>query len=94
MNNSTNGFLFKNWQIILWFVIAVFTSGGLFSEFTSVKTELTIVHDRLDQKVKVINELEDRLIDIEKQLEYERGLLEATMEEVNFINNEQLSKKH
>jgi septal ring factor EnvC (AmiA/AmiB activator) len=94
MNNSTNGFLFKNWQIILWFVIAVFTSGGLFSEFTSVKTELTTVHDRLDQKVKVINELEDRLIDIEKQLEYERGLLEATIEEVNFINNEQLSKKH
>ena len=59
----------------------------MFSEFISVKTELSIVHERLDKKVKVINELEDRLIDIEKQLEYERGLLEATIEEVNFINN-------
>jgi hypothetical protein len=87
MSSSNNGFIIKNWQIILWFVIAVFTAGGVFSEFTSVKTELSIVHDRLDNKVKVINELEDRLIDIEKQLEYERGLLEATLEEVNFINN-------
>lgn len=79
MNNSNNGFIIKNWQIILWFVIAVFTAGGVFTEFTSLKTELTIVHERLDKKVKVINELEDRLIDIEKQLEYERGLIEATI---------------
>lgn len=65
----------------MWFVIAVFTAGGVFSEFTSVKTELTMVHNRLDNKVKVINELEDRLIDIEKQLEYERGLIEATIKQ-------------
>jgi len=83
MNNSNNGFIIKNWQIILWFVIAVFTAGGVFSEFTSLKTELTIVHERLDKKVKVINELEDRLIDIEKQLEYERGLIEATINQKN-----------
>lgn len=67
----------------MWFVIAVFTAGGVFSEFTSLKTELTIVHERLDKKVKVINELEDRLIDIEKQLEYERGLIEATITQKN-----------
>jgi hypothetical protein len=81
VSSSTNGFIIKNWQIILWFVIAVFTAGGVFSEFTSVKAELTMVHDRLDKKVKVINELEDRLIDIEKQLEYERGLIEATIKQ-------------
>ncbi len=81
MSSSSNSFIIKNWQIILWFVIAVFTAGGVFSEFTSVKAELTMVHDRLDNKVKVINELEDRLIDIEKQLEYERGLIEATMKQ-------------
>lgn len=81
MSSSSNGFIIKNWQIILWFVIAVFTAGGVFSEFTSVKTELTMVHNRLDNKVKVINELEDRLIDIEKQIEYERGLIEATIKQ-------------
>ncbi len=71
--------LIKNWQIVLWFVIAVFTAGGVFSEFTSLKAELTMVHERLDNKVMVINKLEDRIIAIEKQLEYERGLLEATI---------------
>ncbi len=81
MSSSSNSFIIKNWQIILWFVIAVFTAGGVFSEFTSVKAELTMVHDRLDKKVKVINELEDRLVDIEKQLEYERGLIEATIKQ-------------
>jgi len=81
MSSSSNSFIIKNWQIILWFVIAVFTAGGVFSEFTSVKSELTMVHERLDKKVKVINELEDRLVDIEKQLEYERGLIEATMKQ-------------
>lgn len=76
---AVNGSLLKNWQIIVWFVIAVFTAGGLFSEFTSLKTELTMVHERLDNKVIVINKLEERIISVEKQLEYERGLLDAAM---------------
>ena len=77
MSNFPNGFLVKNWQIVLWFVIAVFTAGGIFAEFTSLKNELTTVHDRLDKKVIVISEIEDRILLIEKKLEYERGLLEA-----------------
>ena len=76
---SVSNPLIKNWQIVLWFVIAVFTAGGVFSEFTSLKAELTMVHERLDNKVMVINKLEDRIISMEKQLEYERGLLEATI---------------
>lgn len=77
MSNVPNGFLVKNWQIVLWFVIAVFTAGGIFAEFTSLKNELTTVHNRLDKKVIVISEIEDRILLIEKKLEYERGLLEA-----------------
>jgi len=76
---AIDGSLIKNWQIIVWFIIAVFTAGSLFSEFTSLKTELTLVHERLDSKVIIINKLEDKIISIEKQLEYERGLLEATI---------------
>tara|TARA_A100000172_G_scaffold74570_1_gene56760 strand:+ start:11379 stop:11621 length:243 start_codon:yes stop_codon:yes gene_type:complete len=79
MSNTAYNPFVKNWQIFLWFVIAIFTAGGLFAEFTSLKTELTMVHERLDNKVQVINRLEDRIISIEKQLEYERGLLEATI---------------
>jgi len=77
MSSSSNSFIVKNWQIVLWFIIAVFTAGGIFAEFTSLKNELTSVHDRLDKKVIVINEIEDRIFIIEKKLEYERGLLEA-----------------
>ena len=77
MSNVPNSFLVKNWQIVLWFVIAVFTAGGIFAEFTSLKSELTTVHNRLDNKVIIINEIEDRILLIEKKLEYERGLLEA-----------------
>ena len=77
MSSSSNGFIVKNWQIVLWFIIAVFTAGGIFTEFTSLKSEITTVHDRLDKKVIVINEIEDRILLIEKKLEYERGLLEA-----------------
>ena len=77
MSSSSNGFIVKNWQIVLWFIIAVFTAGGIFAEFTSLKNELTSVHNRLDKKVIVINEIEDRIFVIEIKLEYERGLLEA-----------------
>jgi hypothetical protein len=77
MSSSSNSFIVKNWQIVLWFIIAVFTAGGIFAEFTSLKNELTSVHNRLDKKVIVINEIEDRIFVIEKKLEYERGLLEA-----------------
>ena len=28
-------------------------------------------------KIKVINELEDRIVDIEKELQYEKGFLEG-----------------
>jgi len=79
MSSTSNIPIVKNWQIFLWFVIAIFTAGSLFAEFTSLKTELTMVHERLDNKVQLINRLEDRIISIEKQLEYERGLLEATI---------------
>lgn len=79
MSSTSSIPLVKNWQIFLWFVIAIFTAGSLFAEFTSLKTELTMVHERLDNKVQLINRLEDRIISIEKQLEYERGLLEATI---------------
>jgi CHASE3 domain sensor protein len=70
-------FIKNNMSIVISFLVAVFTAGGIFAEFTAIKNELTTVHERLDKKIRVINDLEDRLLDIEKQLEYERGFLEA-----------------
>ena len=74
---NINKFLSNNWSIIVGLLAAIFTAGTLFSEFTALKTELQTVHERLDKKIKVINELEDRLVDIEKELQYEKGYLEG-----------------
>tara|TARA_B100001113_G_C20844777_1_gene506944 strand:- start:174 stop:419 length:246 start_codon:yes stop_codon:yes gene_type:complete len=70
-------FVKNNLSFILSIVVAVFTAGGIFAEFTALKDEIHLVHERLDEKITVITKLEDRLLVIEKQLEYERGLLEA-----------------
>ena len=70
-------FIKNNMAIVVSFLVAVFTAGGIFAEFTAIKNELTTVHERLDKKIRVINDLEDRLLDMEKQLEYERGFLDA-----------------
>ena len=71
-------FIKNNLSIVFSFVIAVFTAGGIFAEFTALKNELSTVHERLDKKIIVISDIENRLLNIEKQLEYERGFLEAT----------------
>ena len=74
---NVNKFLANNWSIVVGILAAIFTAGTIFAEFTALKSELTTVHDRLDKKIKVINELEDRIIDIEKELQYEKGFLEG-----------------
>ena len=75
--NMPDAFIKNNLSIVISFVVAVFTAGGIFAEFTALKDEIHLVHDRLDEKIIVIDRLESRLLEIEKKLEYERGLLDA-----------------
>jgi len=70
-------FVKNNLSVVISFIIAVFTAGGIFAEFTALKDEIHLVHERLDEKILVITKLEDRILAVEKQLEYERGFLEA-----------------
>jgi len=70
-------FVKNNLSIVISFIVAVFTAGGIFAEFTALKDEIHLVHDRLDEKILVITKLEGRILKVEKQLEYERGFLEA-----------------
>lgn len=74
---NVNKFLANNWSIVVGILAAIFTAGSIFAEFTALKSELKTVHERLDKKIKVINELEDRIVDIEKELQYEKGFLEG-----------------
>ena len=55
-------FIKNNMSIVISFLVAVFTAGGIFAEFTAIKNELTTVHERLDKKIRVINDLEDRVV--------------------------------
>ena len=77
---GVNQFLAKNWSIVIWFVVAVFTAGGIFAEFTSLKTEVEILNERLDKKIKLIGELEDRILALEKEVEFEKGYLKGKEE--------------
>jgi len=72
-----NKLLADNWSIVVGLLLAIFTAGSIFSQFTALQSELSSVHERLDKKIKVINELEDRIVDIEKELEYEKGYLKG-----------------
>lgn len=70
-------FIKNNISVVISFIVAVFTAGGIFAEFTALKDEIHLVHERLDEKIIIIERIEARLLDVEKQLEYERGFLDA-----------------
>jgi len=73
MSQETKSFLKDNWSMLIWLVAAVFAAGGIYAEFSSLKMELSTVHERLDKKIVVIENLEERIYDIEKHIEYEKG---------------------
>ena len=72
-----DAFVKNNLSVVISFIVAVFTAGGIFSEFTALKDEISLVHERLDEKIVVILRLEERILKIEKHIEYERGFLDA-----------------
>jgi hypothetical protein len=73
MAEETKSFLKENWSMLIWLVAAVFAAGGIYAEFSSLKMELTTVHERLDKKILVIENLETRIYNLEKHIEYEKG---------------------
>ena len=72
-----DAFVKNNLSVVISFIVAVFTAGGIFSEFTALKDEISLVHERLDEKITVILRLEERILKIEKHIEYEKGFLDA-----------------
>ena len=72
-----DAFVKNNLSLVISFIVAVFTAGGIFSEFTALKDEISLVHERLDEKIIVILRLEERILEIEKHAEYEKGFSDA-----------------
>jgi len=66
--------------MIIWLLAAVFAAGGIYAEFSSLKNELTTVHERLDKKIIMLDEIENRVYVLEKRMEYERGYKDAEKE--------------
>jgi|TARA_B110000908_G_scaffold23984_1_gene27373 hypothetical protein len=72
--SEPKSFLKENWSMLIWLLAAVFAAGGIYAEFTSLKMELRMVHERLDKKIILISSLEERVYNLELYGEYEKGL--------------------
>ena len=83
MAEETKSFIKENWSMLVWLVAAVFAAGSIYAEFSSLKMELTTVHERLDKKIVVIEDLEERIYVMEKHIEYEKGYKDSQREKGN-----------
>jgi len=44
----------------------IFLAGMAYAEFKIMQMEIDTIEERLDKKIKIINDLEDRIIELEK----------------------------
>jgi len=51
---------------IVHIIALIFLAGMAYAEFKIMQMEIETIEQRLDKKIKMINELEDRIIDLEK----------------------------
>lgn len=53
---------------IIWIVGIIFTMGIAYSQIAQLDEDILVLDKRLDKKIKIINECEDRIIELEKEL--------------------------
>jgi uncharacterized protein YybS (DUF2232 family) len=62
----------KNLEIsignIIWMIGIIFTMGIAYSQIGQLDEDIKVLEQRLEKKIKVINENEDRIVEIEKEL--------------------------
>lgn len=61
-------FFRRYWAQITYGVILIFTAGITYSEFKQLHNEVEVLNDRLQKKIKVIYENEDRIEKLEKEI--------------------------
>ena len=52
---------------IIWIVGIIFTMGIAYSQIAQLDEDILVLDKRLDKKIKIINECEDRIIELEKE---------------------------
>ena len=62
----------KNLEIsignIIWIIGVIFTMGVAYSQIGQLEEDIKVLEQRLEKKIKIINENEDRIIDLEKEI--------------------------
>jgi|TARA_R110000823_G_C15910171_1_gene497673 hypothetical protein len=53
---------------IIWIIGIIFTMGIAYSQINQLGEDLEVLENRLEKKIKVINECSDRIVNLEKEL--------------------------
>ena len=58
---------------IIWIVGIIFTMGIAYSQIAQLDEDILVLENRLEKKIKIINECEDRIVELEKDLATFKG---------------------
>ena len=53
---------------IIWIIGIIFTMGIAYSQIAQLDEDILVLEKRLEKKIKVINECEDRIVELEKHI--------------------------
>ena len=53
---------------IIWIIGIIFTMGIAYSQIAQLDEDILVLEKRLEKKIKIINECEDRIVELEKDL--------------------------
>lgn len=53
---------------IIWIIGIIFTMGIAYSQIAQLSDDIVVLEERLEKKIKLINESEDRIVELEKDL--------------------------
>ena len=53
---------------IIWIIGIIFTMGMAYSQIAQLGEDIQVLEKRLEKKIKIINENEDRIVELEKEL--------------------------
>jgi energy-converting hydrogenase Eha subunit H len=53
---------------IIWIIGIIFTMGMAYSQIAQLGEDIEILDRRLEKKIKIINENEDRIVELEKEI--------------------------
>ena len=53
---------------IIWIIGIIFTMGIAYSQIAQLGEDIEVLDRRLEKKIKIINECEDKIVELEKEL--------------------------